>query len=385
MIGHKKLYVDGFSEITDLLKPYTDRVIHQFADEDIVDNSVYVLGRAQVNHNIDKVIQVVESGRALIILSNPTEGSETLKWQIATLKLDEYITQGRMLLIGGGDIESRFHHLQYESFLPKVFDIPENRALYQYTDDIFNVTHKPYKFLFLNGRFRPHRKYLLQSFKLSGLLDQAIWTNLDGSGKSHRYMRLIHNGVDLMLEPFAIKYLEPEYEVPRYRSNLAVTPQSSFAKADLFNNGNGFDWGEIYIHPTPYVDTYFSLVTETIFNYPYSFRTEKIWKPIAIGHPWIAVSNAGYYRDIRNLGFKTFNNIIDESFDTMTNDIDRVNRIRDIVEDLCRSESNLISFLAAARPVCEYNQKHLWNMRELVRQQFPEKFLQFMRYHGIGL
>lgn len=385
MIGRKKLFVDGFSEITDLLKPYTDRVIHQFADENIVDDAVYVLGRAQVNHNIQKVIEVVESGRALIVLSNPTEGSETLKWQITTLKLDEYIAQGRMLLIGGGDIEPRFHHLPYESFLPKVFDIPENRALYQYTDDIFSSQYKPYKFLFLNGRFRPHRKFLLQSFRLSGLLEQSIWTNLDSSGRSHKNMRLMHNGIDLMLEPLDIKYLDSQYEVPRYRTNLSVPPTGNFAKADLFNNGNGFDWGEIYIHPAPYVDTYFSLVTETIFNYPWSFRTEKIWKPIAIGHPWIAVSNAGYYRDIRNLGFKTFGNIIDESFDVIDNDQDRLIRIRDVVEDLCSSQSNLINFLAAARPICDYNQKHLWNMREIVRQEFPEKFLQFMRYHGIGI
>lgn len=385
MIGHKKLIVDGFSEVTDLLTPYTDYVIHQFADEEIVNNAVYVLGRAQVNHNIVKVIEVIESGQALIVLSNPTEGSETLKWQITTLKLDEYVAQGRMLLIGGGDIEPRFHHLPYESFLPKIFDIPENRVLHQYTDDIFTKTHKPFKFLFLNGRFRPHRKFLLQSFRLSGLLDQAIWSNLDSSGRSHKNMKLMHNGIDLMLEPLEIKYLDADYEVPRYRSNLSVEPTNNFAKADLFNNGNGFDWGEVYVHHTPYIDTYFSLVTETIFNYPYSFRTEKIWKPIAIGHPWIAVSNAGYYRDIRKLGFRTFENIIDESFDTIDNDLDRLTRIQHIVEDLCSSERNLIDFLAAARPICDYNQKHLWNMRETVRREFPEKFLQFMRYHGIGL
>jgi hypothetical protein len=319
------------------------------------------------------------------VLSNPTEGSETLKWQITTLKLDEYVAQGRMLLIGGGDIEPRFHHLPYESFLPKIFDIPENRILHHYTDDIFTKIYKPFKFLFLNGRFRPHRKFLLQSFQLSGLLDQAIWSNLDSSGRSHKNMKLMYNGIDLMLEPLEIKYLDAGYEVPRYRPNLAVEPTNNFAKADLFNNGNGFDWGEVYVHHTPYIDTYFSLVTETIFNYPYSFRTEKIWKPIAIGHPWIAVSNAGYYRDIRKLGFRTFENIIDESFDTIDNDLDRLTRIQHIVEDLCSSERNLIDFLAAARPICDYNQKHLWNMRETVRREFPEKFLQFMRYHGIGL
>lgn len=383
MIGRKKLFVDGFSEISDLIKPYTDVEIYDFGKIDVVDNAVYVLGRAQVNHNIDKIREVVAQGKTLIVLSNPTEGSDTLKGQIINLRLDDYVKQGRMLLIGGGDMEPCYHYLQYESFLPKIFDMSENRDLYQYTEDIFNNVNKPYKFLFLNGRLRPHRKFLLQSFRISGLLDQAIWTNLDSSSRPNKTFRLIHQGQDLIQQDMPVKYLDPKYEVPRYRINLNNPPHGDFAKADLFNNGNGFDWGEVYIHPTPYVDTYFSVVTETIFSYPWSFRTEKIWKPIAIGHPWIAVANAGYYRDIQNIGFRTFGKIIDESFDTIDNDMARIQRIRNVVEDICSSENNLKSFLTSARPICEYNQKHLWNMREQVRKDFPQKFLEFMRSHGV--
>jgi hypothetical protein len=45
--------------------------------------------------------------------------------------------------------------------------------------NIFRITDKPYKFLFLNGRMRSHRKYLLERFQANGLLDQSLWTNLD--------------------------------------------------------------------------------------------------------------------------------------------------------------------------------------------------------------
>jgi hypothetical protein len=153
----------------------------------------------------------------------------------------------------------------------------------------------------------------------------------------------------------------------------------------LFKNQNSkvqFDWGEIYLVPEPYVDTYFSLVTETIFLYPYSFRTEKIWKPIAMSHPWIAVSNAGFYRDMQNLGFKTFGHLIDESFDQIDNNLDRICRIRDVVEDLCASKQRLNDFLQAARPVCEHNQQHSWTMREQVRKEFPDRFKNFLITNG---
>jgi hypothetical protein len=383
MIGRKKLFVDGFSEITDLIKEYTDGTFWDFGKENLVENAIYVLGRAQTNHNIDKVRETIESGKSFIIVSNPIEGSDTLRGQIINLRLDTYAMQGRMLLIGGGDMESMYRHLQYDSFLPKIYDIPENRELYNHTSEIFDNHSKPHTFLFLNGRLRPHRKFLLQSFRISGLLDQAIWTNLDSASRPSKTFQLMHQGQDLIQQDMPIKYLDPGYEVPRYRTNLDTQPTQSFAKADLFKNGDTFDWGEVYIQPEPYIDTYFSLVTETVFSYPYSFRTEKIWKPIAIGHPWIAVANVGYYRDMRNLGFRTFGHIIDETFDTIDNDMDRIARIRDVVVDLCSSTANLKDFLAASRPVCEYNQKHLWNMREKVRQEFPNRFMQFMRDNGL--
>jgi hypothetical protein len=379
MIGRKKLFVDIYSEITDLIKEYTDGTFWDFGKETLIENAIYVLGRAQTNHNIDKVRETIESGKSFIIVSNPTEGADTLKWQVTELGLKEYNVQGRMLLIGGGDIESQFNHLQYESFLPQIFDVPKNKNVYEYTDDIYNTTDKPYKFLFLNGRSRPHRKYLLQSFKLSGLLDQSLWTNLDTFAGRTQDLKLIHNGVDLVAETIPVQLLPEQYEVDRYRKNLKSDLVPGFVKDQLFDFNNKLEWGEIYIEPKPYIDTYFSLVTETVFSYPYSFRTEKIWKPIAIGHPWIAVANVGYYRDMRSLGFRTFDHIIDETFDTIDNDMDRITRIRDIVVDLCKSTANLKDFLAAARPVCEYNQKHLWNMREKVRQEFPERFIQFIR------
>jgi len=136
----------------------------------------------------------------------------------------------------------------------------------------------------------------------------------------------------------------------------------------LFNN----EWGEIYLEPSPYIDTYFSLVTETVYEYPYSFRTEKTAKVLAIGHPFIIAGSVGFYRDLRNLGFKTFDSVIDESFDLIENHQDRMNKIHDIVKDLCQQD--LTSFLSACKDVCKYNQQHLQEIIPRIRSDFPQKF-----------
>jgi len=373
MLGNRKLILDTFCEVYDLLRPWMDGRFFDFSKHDVVPGAVYLISRAQMNHNRERIRELVESNTIRVILSNPAEGSETLKYHCEHLhKCGDLVRDHRMLLIGGGDMDPEWPCLQYDSFLPKILDYKENQQAASQSSRIYETQHKPYKFLFLNGRSRSQRKYLLERFKLDGLLDQSLWTNLENRVAFPAEIVLWHEGQDLMLTPSEIKTLPAQYEVDRYRQQVNKTFDSGFIKSDLFNQ----EWGEIYIESAPYIDTYFSLVTETVFDYPYSFRTEKIWKPIAMGHPWIAVANAGYYRDIRNLGFKTFDHLIDESFDQIEDSQKRIERILEVVKDLCNQD--LDKFLASAQNICKYNQQHLEDMRLQVRREFPERFFKFV-------
>lgn len=344
-----KLILDTFCEVYDLLKDYADGVFWDLTKHDIVPGAVYLVGRKQTLENSQLIRQLVESDAIKVIISNPHEGSSTLIGLCQQTGLIDLVQEKKIRLLGGGDMGTEYHYLQFDSFLPKLLDYQENQQAAALVDNIYTADNKPYKFLFLNGRGRRHRQALLA--RLQPVLDQSIWTNLD---------------------PVAgpVRVLPPEYEFGRYQNNQVQTP--GYVKYELFNN----EWGEIYLEPRPYVDTYFSLVTETVFDYPYSFRTEKIWKPICIGHPWIAVANQGFYRDLHRLGFKSFGHVIDESFDAVDNNNDRLERIAQIVEDLC--QQNLAEFLAECYTVCKYNQQHLAEMSICVRQEFPDRFFQFI-------
>jgi hypothetical protein len=374
MINNRKLILDTFCEVYDLLRPWADGEFYDFKTHNIVSGAIYLIGRAQFNFNKDYIRKLVEHNVIQVILSNPAEGSETLKDHCTYMhKIADLALDNRILLIGGGDMESKWPCLQYDSFLPKILDYDENLQAINQSDEIFSKTQKPYKFLFLNGRTRAHRKYLIEKFNIIGLLDQSIWTCLETREGAPINLSLIHDGKDLMFSIRPAKFLEPKYEVDRYSDRVGMTFEKSFAKYELFDK----EWGEIYLKAEPYVDTYFSVVTETVFDYPYSFRTEKIWKPIAMGHPWIAVANAGYYRDMHNLGFRTFDSVIDESFDLISNSQDRIERIAQVVDDLCRQD--LVSFLQECYNTCKYNQQHLAEMRVRVRKEFPERFRQFIQ------
>jgi hypothetical protein len=350
MLGNRKLIVDAFCEVKEFTQEFQDAKFYDFAKEDLIPGAVYLISRQQFTANIERIRQLATAGTILPVLGNPAEGSETILRHIEGLGIVDLVRQQKILLIVGGYLQEDIPSLYHENFLPKILDYTENlQAIAEY-QQAWSVV-RPYKFLFLNGRARAHRRHLLR--RLESSLDQAIWTNLDNT----------HG------EP--IRLLDPKYEFDFYKSNTSIE-DVGFVKYKLFND----NWGEVYLNSKPYTDSYFSLVTETVFDYPYSFRTEKIWKPIAIGHPFIVVSNSGYYRDLHRLGFKTFGDLIDESFDRITNNTDRLERIAQIVEDLCQQD--LASFVKECYTVCKYNQQHLAELGPKIRAEFPNQLEQYI-------
>jgi hypothetical protein len=277
MLGNRKLVVDQCCEVKEFTGAWQDESFYDFATHKVIPGAIYLISRQQFYANKYLIRDLATQGTILPILGNPVEGSDTMLRQIQGLGIQELVQQGRILIIAGGHMQSDIPYLYYENFMPKILDYSENHlAIQQYQDQCSDS--RPYKFLCLNGRGRQHRRQLLDG--LTDVLDQALWTNLDSAAG-------------------AIKLLPACYEFDFYKQNTTM-PLSGYAKPALFNN----DWGEIYLNPRAYIDTYFSLVTETVFDYPYSFRTEKIWKPIAIGHPFVvAVANSGYYRDLMTWDF----------------------------------------------------------------------------------
>lgn len=382
MLNNHKLIIDTQCEVYELLKPWADGEFWDMKQHTIVPGAFYMIGRLQFENNIELIRNIATSGIARVVLSNPAEGSETILWQCKKLQISDLVKSGKIIILAGGNAGPDYHLLRYDSFMVKILDYVTNCEAMKRTSEIYSKTSKPYKFLFLNGRTRLHRKFLLEKFKENGLLDQALWTNLDtgppATGSRSLTITLQDkDGVNLLTRSLPLHYLPLQYEVEAYQHRLTLAPGSTdkFIKQHLFNS----TWGEIYLKPEPYIDTYFSLVTETVFDYPYSFRTEKIWKPIAMGHPWIAATSRGYYRDLRQMGFKTFAHLLDESFDLIDNSQERIERIEQVVVDLCGQD--LVQFITASREVCEYNQQHLVELRQQEISNFPDRLTQFLSQH----
>lgn len=103
------------------------------------------------------------------------------------------------------------------------------------------------------------------------------------------------------------------------------------------------------------------LVTETIAKGRRLQLTEKTFKPIALGMPFVIVSTQHSLKYLRSYGFRTFEGIWDESYDDEPDDIRRIERIASLLRSLdelpVSAKQDLFDM---ALPVIEHNYQHFY-------------------------
>ena len=360
MLGQHKLIVDEWAEVWDLLQPYADASFWQWP-AGFDPRAVYIVGRVVLKENWNTITELANRYPGRIVFSNPAEGSETILLQLKRLRITEYVRDGRIGLLTSGDLESGWDYCKTDCYFTNIVNYIENQQAATF-GALTQNSQRSYSFLFLNGRLRPHRKWLINGLRGQGLLNQALWTNLGSKVELPFTSQL-----DCSINPYEpVRLLPAEYEIERAVPNLATVNHNGFCKHELFNN----TWGDAIVNPRCYTDTWFSLVTETIFDYPHTFRTEKIWKPILMAHPFIVAANPGYLKSLRAAGFMTFGHFIDERYDEIDSPHYRIERIIDSIKFLVRE--GVEHFWHATRSVCKYNQQHLAEYNRSERARLPE-------------
>ena len=109
-----------------------------------------------------------------------------------------------------------------------------------------------------------------------------------------------------------------------------------------------------------YLDSYIHIVTETSFEDDILFFTEKISKPIIGLQPFIVFSNKGFLKQLKEFGFKTFDKIIDESYDEEEDNVERFLKITNEIKKLSSlSLDELHELYISVLDICIYNRNHL--------------------------
>ncbi len=119
------------------------------------------------------------------------------------------------------------------------------------------------------------------------------------------------------------------------------------------------------------IDALWHVVSETVFYYDKLHLTEKIFKPIVSKQPFMLLAAPGNLKYLRSYGFKTFDGIIDESYDTILDNDARINAVAKELQWYCNlPQEEKSRVIEALTPIVEYNFQHFYGkFRHILAQE----------------
>ena len=267
-------------------------------------------------------LDYVKQSQANIILENPFEGSNTFVRILDVAGLLKGALEGRYATICSGEMPEliRNCNIQYLLYLTGLKNEHQKHIL-------FSRHERPYTFLYLNNRIREHRVALVNALAQERVLDDALWSHIS-SGKK------LPSGYDMGRE---------------------IT-HDTLVSWKLWEAGL-MVWQQHF-------DTYFSVQAESAVKLKYSFLTEKSWKPILGEHPFITLSGLNHYRDLKKLGFETFDNVFGSEWQSIEPWEARMKGIVDAIIKVLGPDLHDIMFDPETRRQCHHNQRRFWDLWE---------------------
>jgi hypothetical protein len=130
----------------------------------------------------------------------------------------------------------------------------------------------------------------------------------------------------------------------------------------------------------------FHVVTETIFYDEKLHLTEKIFKPIVARRPFLLVGAPGNLAYLKSYGFQTFDRWIDESYDLEENHDQRLTKIVNELDKLCKlSESELTNMYNEMQEILEYNFHWFYTgFREHITNELVDNFEVLIKKYNAG-
>lgn len=205
----------------------------------------------------------------------------------------------------------------------------------QHKNNDYNFDHsvKIHDFFYLNKMARSHRRLLFQKLYEENLLNNSI--------------------ISYRQPPYNI-ILDKVYELP------GIEEYPIYGKDSI-------------IFEKPYNVSAINLVSETNDNDTEIFMTEKIWKPILAGQPFLVHGNKNYLKKLKDLGFETYGKWLDESYDDVSERDKKIDKIKDVCAEVVKMDYK--KFYDDCKNVRTNNQKQFYNLiklKEIINQRIEK-------------
>jgi hypothetical protein len=203
-------------------------------------------------------------------------------------------------------------------------------------------------FLIYNRAWSGTREYRLKFAEL------LIKSNL------HHHCRMGFNGID------GIHYSDHKFS----------NPAMQVCGTDLaghFDKNNSLPTASADYCTRDYQQTAIEVVLETLFDDSRLHLTEKSLRPIACGQPFILAATAGSLAYLRSYGFKTFDSVFDESYDTISDPVERLGAIVNLMNNI-KNSPNRLEMYQQLQAIADFNQQRFFSSE--FHQQVVDEFKQ---------
>ena len=276
--------------------PFRERNITWVSKEDIGDERhIYLIPNYspsffEQNEQIgfdcisQKYIRDVREGRAKIVIYHIMEGYSGMTNNRDLEIIDKWIKKAKIpatnvyYIHGNLKIEEicKKRRYKFKCIGVSTFDNWLDNNLVPPQSVQFYINDDKYLFLSYNRNQRPHRISFCSALLENNLLEKgkvsAGWFDLEDHRDVHPWAPRLYENVPIEIDKTIDYNLANDITIPNYES------------------------------------TFVSVVTETHVDKDILFLSEKIWKPIFVGHPFILFGNPGTLKKLKELGIKTFEN-----------------------------------------------------------------------------
>ena len=286
----------------------------------------YTIGIGFFNFNVDyfELIPppILESGTTILFYYHEGDNPDNIKQRLDSLCRLHNLSTDCYRFISGNTAADSIKNFAW---------FPDHELLYWHRNravvaPAINQSPRPYNFTLLSRTHKWWRATVVADLHRTGLLEHSMWS---------------YNTVSIgdleQDNPIEIDTLGLRESVCQFLQHAPYTCDS--LTSDDHNNHHMTELSH-------YTDSYFHIVLETHFDADGSggaFLTEKTFKPIKFAQPFVLVGAPGSLKALKNLGYRTFDSVIDSSYDLIQDNTLRWTAIKSVIAQIKQDPGQFFS------------------------------------------